>query len=435
MARAGGEDAMTLTILVIFVLVMLAKIPISFCLAISSALALLIVSSTDPLVVVQRMYGSVESFSLIAIPFFILAGGFMDSGGISRRLIAFASSLAGHIKGGLAIISVLAAMFFLGVTGSAAADTAAIGSILIPAMEKKGYGKDFAASVLATAGSIGIVTPPSIPMVLLGATVSISIGGMFLGGIIPGILIGIALMLTSWLLARARGLPSEPRATWGERWSSFRDSILALMTVVIIMGGILTGIFTATEASIVAAVYAFCVGLFIYRELHWKDLPRIVINAIATTGVVVLCIAAASSFGWILAAERAPEKITAALLTVTSDPFWTLMLMNALMLLLGTFLDIAPIIIVVVPIIWPIAQQMGIDPIHFGVMVIVNMAIGQVTPPTGPPFFIAVSIAKCSLMEIWKTYTLFTCAMIVVLVLVTAFPVLITGLPAYFMGL
>jgi C4-dicarboxylate transporter DctM subunit len=421
---------MTVTIFSIFVLLLVAKVPVSFCLAVSSVLALLIMGSTDPLVVVQRLYRSVENFSLIAIPFFILAGGFMDSGGISKRIVKFASSLVGHIKGGLAMISVLAAMFFAGISGSTAADTAAIGSILIPAMEAKGYGKDFATSVMATAGAIGIIIPPSIPMVVLGVTASISIGGMFLGGVIPGILVGFALMLTSWLFATVRKLPSEKRATWSERWTSFKESILALMTMVIIMGGILAGIFTATEASVIAALYAFCVGMFVYKELRWKDLPRIMISSIATTGVVVLCIAAASSFGWILAAEHVPDKIAEALFAVTRNRFWTLMLMNGLMLFLGTFLDVAPIIIVVVPIIWPIAQQLGVPPIHFGVMTIVNMAIGQCTPPVGVSLFVSIGISKCSLGEIFRTYTLFIGAMVVVLALITAFPVLITGLPS-----
>jgi C4-dicarboxylate transporter DctM subunit len=423
---------MTVTIFSIFVLLLVAKVPVSFCLTISSVMALLIMGSTDPLVVVQRLYRSVENFSLLAIPFFILAGGFMDSGGISKRIVKFASSMVGHIKGGLAMISVLAAMFFAGISGSTAADTAAIGSILIPAMVKKGYGKDFATSVMATAGAIGIIIPPSIPMVVLGVTASISIGGMFLGGVIPGVLVGCALMLTSWLFAKARKLPSEERATWKERGACFKEAILALMTMVIIMGGILGGIFTATEASVIASLYAFCVGMFVYKELHWRDLPRIMVNSIATTGVVVLCIAAASSFGWILAAEHVPDKIAEALFAVTRNRFWTLMLMNLLMLFLGTFLDVAPIIIVVVPIIWPIAQQLGVAPIHFGVMTVVNMAIGQCTPPVGVSLFVSIGISKCSLGEILKTYLLFISAMIAVLVLLTAFPMLITALPSAF---
>ncbi|MDR1732065.1 MAG: TRAP transporter large permease [Synergistaceae bacterium] len=426
---------MAVTIFSIFLLLLVIKIPVSFCLAISSVMALVLVGTTDPLIVVQRLCRSVESFSLIAIPFFVLSGGFMDSGGISKRLVNFASSLVGHIKGGLAMISILAAMFFAGISGSGAADTAAIGSILIPAMESKGYGKDFATSVMATAGSIGIIIPPSIPMVVLGVTAGISIGGLFLGGVIPGILVGLALMTTSWLFASARKLPSEKRATWSERWACFKESILALMTMVIIMGGILGGIFTPTEASVIAAIYAFFVGMFVYKELRWKDLPGIMVRAIVTTSVVVFCIAAASSFGWILAAEHVPDKMAAFLFSITQDRFWILMLMNALLLFLGTFLDVAPILIIVIPVIWPIAQQLGVSPIHFGVMTIVNMAIGQCTPPVGVTFFVAMGISKIRLGDMLRTYLLFIGAMILVLVLITAFPILITGLPGYVLGI
>ena len=426
---------MAATIFAVFTLLLVIRMPVSFSLAISAAVALVFAGSMDPLIVVQRMYTSVESFSLIAIPFFILSGGFMEYGGISRRLISFSSSLVGHIRGGLSMISIVAAMFFAGISGSTAADTAAVGSVLIPAMEKKGYGKDLATSVVATAGAIGIIIPPSIPMIILGITGSISIGGLFLGGVFPGILMGLALMLTSSLFAKKRNLPSEERATWRERMHAFTDSILALMTMVIIMGGILSGVFTATEASVVAAFYSFIVGRFVYGELKWGAIPGIMLKTGITTGVVVLCIATASSFGWILAAEQIPDKIAKAVFALSENRLVILFLMNALMLFMGTFLDISPIIIILVPILFPIARQLGVTPIQFGIMTIVNMAIGQCTPPVGISLFVATGIAKAKLGEILGAYMKYLLTMIVVLAIITIFPQIITFLPHMVMGL
>lgn len=426
---------MVATIFIVFILLMLIKVPVSFSLLISSITSLILAGNIDSIVVVQRMYASSESFTLIAIPFFIMAGGFMETGGISKRLVDFAYALIGHIKGGLAMVSVVAAMFFAGVSGSTAADTAAIGSILIPAMTKKGYGKDLATSVMATAGSIGIIIPPSLPMILLGVTCSISIGGLFLGGFIPGILVGVALMVTSYIFAKKRNLPAEPRATFKEVVIKFKDSILALMTMVIIMGGIMGGVFTPAEASIVAAIYSFIVGFFIYRELKFKDIPRIMVQTAVTTGVVVLCITTASSFGWILAAESIPLKIANAVLTLSSNKFVVLSLINILLLFMGTFLDPAPIIIILVPIILPIAMKLGISPIHFGVMTIVNMAIGQCTPPVGVSLFVATGISKASLGEIIGTFSKYILTMIIVLFIIAFIPATVTFIPELVMGI
>lgn len=426
---------MAATLFIAFALLLIIKVPVSFSLAISSALALILAGNIDPAVIVQRMYTASESFSLIAVPFFILAGGFMESGGISKRLVKFASTLVGHIRGGLAMVSIVAAMFFAGISGSTAADTAAIGSILIPAMEKKGYGKDMATSVQATAGAIGIIIPPSIPMVILGITASISIGGLFLGGFIPGILMGVALMITSYIFAVKRDLPAEPRASFKEILLSFSDSILAIMTMVIIMGGILGGVFTATEASIIAAIYSFIVGFFIYKEIKPQDIPRIMVQTSITTGVVVLCIATASSFGWILAAERIPAKIAQAIFSISMNKYVVLTIMNLLMLFMGTFLDVTPIIIILIPIIFPIAMQLGVSPIHFGIMTIVNMAIGQCTPPVGVSLFVATGISKASLGEILSVFFKYLLAMIIVLFLITFIPGLVTFIPRMVMGI
>lgn len=425
---------MIATLFTVFIVLMLIEMPVSFCLLISTVVSIFLFSDIDLIAVVVKMFRATDNFSLIAVPFFILAGGFMDSGGISRRLVKLASNMIGHIRGGLANASVVAAMFFAGLSGAAAADTAAVGSLLIPAMKQKGYGKDIATSVMATAGSIGIIIPPSIPMIILGVTAGISIGGLFMGGILPGILIGFSLMFVNYVYTKIRRIDPEPRASLKDTLKSLIDSFFALFTVVIIVGGITGGIFTATEASIIAAVYAFIIGLFVYKELKPKDIVKVLTGSSLTTGVVVLTIAAASSFGWVLAAEQIPSQIANFLVSLTDNKWMLLFLINIFFLVLGTFLDPSAIIIIVVPIIWPVVQKLGIHPIHFGIMTIVNMAIGQCTPPVGIALFVASGISGATLSEILKTYTRYLAAMVFVLMLVTFIPAIsltIPGLTGY----
>jgi C4-dicarboxylate transporter DctM subunit len=421
---------MIATLFLTFIVLLILEMPVSFSLLISTVVSMAIFSDIDLFAIVVKMFRASSNFSLIAVPFFILAGGFMDSGGISRRLVTFASNIIGHVRGGLANASVIAAMFFAGLSGAAAADTAAVGSLLIPAMKRKGYGKDIATSVMATAGSIGIVIPPSIPMIILGVTAGISIGGMFMGGVLPGILIGLFLMVVNVIYTKVRGIDPEPRASVKEMLRSFGDSFLALFTVVIIVGGISGGIFTATEASVIAALYAFIVGFFIYKELKFKDLPRVLVKSALTTGVVVLTIAAAASFGWVLAAEQIPTQIANFLVSLTDSKWLLLILINMLFLVLGTFLDPSAIIIIVVPIIWPVVQALGVHPIHFGVMAIVNMAIGQCTPPVGVALFVASGISGAKLSDMMGTYMRYIGAMVLVLILVTFIPAISLWIPS-----
>ncbi len=418
----------------VFLLLMIIEVPIAYCLALSALSALLVAGNAGPIIIAQQMYNSTDSFGLLAIPFFILAGGIMEHGGMSERLIRFASDLVGHIKGGIANVAVMAALFFSGISGSAAADTAAVGSVLIPAMKKKGYGKDIACSVMASAGALGIVTLPSVPKILLGATASISVGRLFLGGVIPGIMIAIALMITNYFYARKRNLPVEPKATMKMRVFSFKESFWALFTIVIILGGIMSGLFSATEAAMVAVVYAIFVGKFIYKEFKFSQMPQIIVSSAITTGVVVICIAMATSFAWIMTNEQIPGMMTNALLSVSDNKYIVLLLINVLMLFLGTALDITPVIIITVPIVMPIINQLGIDPVHFGIMTIVNMAIGQMSPPTGASLFVATSIAEVSVVKIIRTFSVYMFAMFVILLLVTFFPIFSTFLPDLVMG-
>lgn len=420
---------MIATLFLSFVFLLVIEMPVSFSLLISSVLSMALFSDIDLISIIVKMFRASSNFSQIAIPFFILAGGFMDNGGISRRLVKLASNMIGHFRGGLAHSSVVAAMFFAGLSGAAAADTAAVGSLLIPAMKEKGYGKDISTAVMATAGSIGIVIPPSIPMIILGVTAGISIGGLFMGGVIPGIMMGLALMIVNYIYTKIRKLDPEPRATFKEMLHSLGDSFLALFTVVIIVGGIVAGIFTPTEASVIAAFYAFIIGFFVYKELKFKDLGPILVKTAITTGVVVLTISAASAFGWILAAEQIPTQIANFLVSLTESRIVLLLLINLLFLVLGTFLDPSAIIIIVVPIIWPVVSALGVHPLHFGLMTIVNMAIGQCTPPVGIALFVASGISGAKLSEVLRVHMTYLAALVLVLLLVIFIPELSLTVP------
>jgi len=421
---------MATTLFLFFLAFLVFQMPVSFCLIISTVLAMFIASDIDSIAIVLKLFRSCGNYHLIAIPFFILAGGFMESGGISRRLVNFSSALIGHIRGGLANTSVAAAMFFAGLSGAAAADTAAVGSLLIPAMKRKGYGSDIATSVMATAGSIGIIIPPSIPMIILGVTAGVSIGGLFMGGVLPGLLMGLSLMVVNYIYCKVRKIEPEQRVSFKELVRSCLDSILAILTVVIIVGGIVGGIFTATEASVVAAFYSFIVGFFIYKELKFKDMPAIFVKSAVTTGVVVFTVAAASGFGWILTAENIPAAIAAFVISLSDSKWIIMLLLNALFLVMGTFLDPSAIIIILVPIVWPIVMQIGVEPIHFGVAMIVNMAIGQCTPPVGIALFVASGISGISLNDVLKCYWKYLAAMVFVLLLVIFVPFFSTWIPS-----
>lgn len=421
---------MATTLFIIFVAFLVFQMPVSFCLIISTVLAMFVASDIDSIAIVLKLFRACGNYHLIAIPFFILAGGFMESGGISRRLVNFSSALIGHIRGGLANTSVAAAMFFAGLSGAAAADTAAVGSLLIPAMKRKGYGSDIATSVMATAGSIGIIIPPSIPMIILGVTAGVSIGGLFMGGVLPGLLMGLSLMVVNYIYCKVRKIEPEERVSFKELVRSCLDSILAILTVVIIVGGIVGGMFTATEASVVAAFYSFIVGFFVYKELKFKDMPAIFVKSAVTTGVVVFTVAAASGFGWILTAENIPAEIAAFVISLSDSKWIIMLLLNALFLVMGTFLDPSAIIIILVPIVWPIVMQIGVEPIHFGVAMIVNMAIGQCTPPVGIALFVASGISGITLNDVLKCYWKYLAAMVFVLLLVIFVPFFSTWIPS-----
>jgi C4-dicarboxylate transporter DctM subunit len=420
---------MTLILLLSLLVFLFVGTPLAFTLGIS-ALAALIAQGDVPLAVVtQRMFVAVDSFSLLAIPFFILAGELMNSGGITQRLVDFADKLVGHIVGGLSHVVVVTNMIMAGISGSAAADAAATGAILIPTMIRRGYSPSFAGAISAAASTIGPIIPPSIPMVVYGSIANVSIGRLFLGGVIPGVAMGIFLMGVAYVISTRRGYPREPRADLAQIWHSFYSSFWAMVMPLIILGGILGGIFTPTEAAVIAVVYAYLVGAFVYRELKTRELPKIFMNAAVSTAVVMLIIATANVLGWVLSYQRIPEMMTTFFFSISREPWAILLMVNIVLLILGCFMNPTAIIIVMVPFFMPLITKLGIDPVHFGIIVTVNTAIGQLTPPVGVCMFISCGIAKITIAEFTRECAIFIGALIVVLALVTYLPSAVMLLP------
>ena len=406
--------------------------PIAFSLGTASVATLLFGSDLPLTLAAQRLFTGTDSFPLMAIPFFMLAGELMEAGGISRRLFDFAHALVGFVFGGLAMVAVVAAMFFAGISGAAAADTAAVGAVSIPAMIRKGYKKGFAAAVQAAGGSIGVIIPPSIPMIIFGVVGGVSIGKMFMGGFIPGLLIGAGLMATSYFLSRKANYEKDEFRGYGKILHTFLGAIWALLMPVIILGGILGGIFTPTEAAVIAAIYGLVVGLFIYRELNLKDLPRILAKAAISTSTVMLLIATANIFGWILTAERVPQNVAAYLVTLSSSQHVIYGLILICLLIVGTFMETTASLIILTPVFLPVVQNLGIDPVHFGVVMVTALAIGMLTPPLGICLFISCNIAHIQLSEIIRYIVPFLIIMVLLLVLITYVPELVMFIPEMF---
>lgn len=411
----------------------LLNVPIAISLGLATVIALA-VSGTAPMVVVaQRMFTATDSFPLMAIPFFMIAGSLMERGGISRRLINLANTMVGTLPGGLALVAVLASMFFAAISGSGPATVAAIGSIMIPAMARQGYDRGFATAVQASGGFIGVIIPPSIPMITYGVVAGASIGGLFLGGFIPGILMGIALMIVAYIISKKRNYIGVERTTFKQVAVAFKESLLALLMPVIILGGIYGGIFTPTEAGNVAVVYGLIVGIFVYKELKWQDLRAVFRTSAINTSIVMLIIATASAFGLLLTRQMIPVQIAEFFLSLTKSPYVLLLLINILLLIVGTFMETNAAIIILAPIFLPIITRMGIDPIHFGLIMVVNLAIGMITPPLGVNLFVGCGIAQITIERLVKAIWPFLLASIVVLFLITYIPGLVMWLPKLFM--
>lgn len=426
---------MIVLLLATFFIFLALGFPIAVALGLGSYIGLLTQPSIPLLVIAQRMFVSVDSFPLMAVPLYMLAGFLMGSGGISRRILAFSNCIVGNITGGLAHVNILASMIFAGISGSAVADTAGIGNIIIPAMIEDKYDRGYTAAVTAISSTIGIVIPPSIPMVLIGAMVGVSVGKLFLGGIIPGLLIGLALMFTAWVIARKAGYAkSAPAFRWREFFLQFRDAVWSLLMPVIVVGGIVFGVFTPTEAGAVAVAYALFVGVLIYRELSVGFILKALWDTALSTAKVFMIIATAGLFTWLLTVYEFPVLVRELLLSITTSPVMMMAIVCILLLFITTFMESLATLILLLPMLYPVAEQVGIDPTYFGVMVVISIGIGLVTPPVGLCLYVAADISKVSIPRASKALVPFISTMIAILCLLIVFPGIVTFLPTLILG-
>lgn len=413
----------------------LFNVPIGFALGISTLAAMLFGGQAIPIEMIpQRLVAGVNSFPLMAIPFFMLAGAIMEKGGVSKRIVEFASALVGHIKGGLAAVSILACTFFAAISGSTPATAAAVGGLTIPEMEKRGYDRSYAAAVVAAAGCLGVIIPPSITMVLFGVTANVSIGKLLIGGILPGLVLSAILIITNLFLSRRAGYPTEARKTVKQALIAFRNAVWALLMPIIILGGIMSGVFTPTESAAIAVMYGLFVGFFVYRELTIKDLVPIFYKAALNSAMIMLLIATASPFGWVMTSQQVPVIFSDFMLSISNDPAVIYFMIVVLYLILGTFMETSAIILLVVPMVAPIMQGFGIDMVHFGVITVISLAIGMATPPVGIALFATCSISNITIVQISKKIVPFLITMILGLGLLVLLPSITTLLPNLMMG-
>ena len=416
-------------ILAIFIILIIIGVPIAFVLGISSLAYLLRLEM--PLVLIpQRMFIGLNSFLLLAVPLFVVAGKLMNETGITDKLVDFASLLLGRLRGGLAYVNIVASMLFAGITGTGAADTSAIGSVMIPAMIKQGYRADYSAAVTAISSVIGPVIPPSLAMLVYGAIAQVSIAKLFLGGVIPGILLGLVQIAIAAFYAKIKHHPLRREEISLKKAAKITyEAIVGLIMPLIIIGGILTGVFTATEAATIAVFYALIIGFFVYRKLTFSKLKKVLLETGILIGPVLVIIATANLFGWILTAEAIPEKIADSIKLITTNPFLILLLMNVVFLFVGTFMETLASIVLLTPIFLPLATSIGMDPVHFGVMMVVNLNIGLTTPPLGVCMFIACPLAGISIKDFVKALWPFLLGSIGVLLLITYIPPLVMFIP------
>ena len=439
---------------------MLIGVPIAVSLGLSSILFMLALSDTSLAAVAASLYnGMAGHYTLLAIPFFVLASSFMSTGGVARRIIRFSIALVGHLPGGLAIAGVFACMMFAALSGSSPATVVAIGTIVIAGMRQVGYTRDFAAGVIAVAGTLGILIPPSIVMVVYASATDVSVGRMFLAGVIPGLLAGFMLMLTIYVIARVKNLPKGDWLGWGEVWSAGRDAGWGLMLIVIILGGIYGGIFTPTEAAAVAAVYAFLIACFVYRDMgplarpegernltlldrpialvtafFHRDIRNTLFEAGKLTVTLMFIIANALILKHVLTDEQIPQQIAGAMLAAGFGPIMFLVIVNVILLIGGQFMEPSFLIVIVAPLVFPIAMELGIDPIHLGIIMVVNMEIGMITPPVGLNLFVTSGVAGMPMMRVVRAALPFLAVLFVFLILITYVPIISTWLPTMMMG-
>ncbi|WP_299821056.1 TRAP transporter large permease [uncultured Roseibium sp.] len=416
-----------------FVVLLLIGTPVAFCLG-AASLATVLYMGLPPVIVFQRLNSGVSVFALMAIPFFIFAGELMVRGDIARRLVALAGAVVGHMRGGLGQVNIAASVLFGGISGSAAADATAIGGLMIPQMKEKGYSVQYGVNVTVMSSIIALMLPPSHNMIIysISAGGRLSIADLFTAGIFPGLLLAVSLMITAWFVARKAGYPTESFPGWSALGALFLNAIPGLLLIAIIFGGVRSGIFTASESSCIAAVYALLVTAIAYRTMHWSEFVGATKAAVRTTAMVLLVIGSAASFGWLLAFLKIPAELVAFMKNVSQNPLIILLMINIVLLFLGTFMDMSPLIVITTPIFLPVATAFGVDPVHFGVILVLNLGIGLCTPPVGTVLFVGCAVGKISVWDAVRTIWPFYGAGIFTLLLVTYIPALSLWLPSLF---
>ena len=423
---------MGLLVSIVLFLSMLISVPVGIALGLSALIGMLYVSPDILIMMPQKFLYGLDSFPLLAIPLFVLAGQLMSMGGLAKRIIAMALLFVGQIRGGLALVVISSAMLMSGISGSPSANTAAIGSVAIPAMKKLKYPPEFATAVLAAAGGVSTLVPPAIDLIIIGVIANISIGGLFAAGILPAFVNGIAIMLIAYYYSRKMNLPLADKTTSSQKLNILREGILPILMIIIILGGIYGGVFTPTEAASVAVVYGFVVSFFIYKELTIQDVPKVLLNTASLSGVVLLVLATASVFSFILTFERIPHALAQTIITYADNWIVFIILVHIVFLLLGMVMDALPAIIVLMPIFLPVAVSLGIDPIHFGILIAANVGLGMITPPVGICLFVACGISEVQIGKVVKPLIPFLILLFVSLVIITAFPQVTLLLPQLF---
>ncbi|MGV8898241.1 MAG: TRAP transporter large permease [Burkholderiaceae bacterium] len=418
--------------LIIFILLfalMLTGMPISISLGLTVLTFLFTMTEVPVQAVALKLFTGIEKYEIMAIPFFILAGNFLTHGGVARRMINFATTMVGHWHGGLALGAVLACALFAAVSGSSPATVVAIGSIVLPAMIKQGYPKSFGAGVVATSGGLGILIPPSIVMVMYAVSTNTSIGKLFMAGVIPGLMLATMLGLITWYLARKNNFPRMPKASWAERYTSFKKCAWGLLLIVIVMGGIYAGVFTPTEAAAVSAVYAFIIAVFVYKDLSLKQIPKVLRDAASMSSMLLYIITNAVLFSFLMTSENIPQAMASWIIAQGFGVIAFLLVVNVLLLVAGSVMDPSAIVLIMAPILFPIAMALGIDPVHFGIMMVVNMEIGMVTPPVGLNLYVASGITKMGITQLSVAVLPWLLTSLVFLMLITYIPQISLWLP------
>lgn len=423
---------MILVLVFVFVICLILRFPIAFSLGLACLVYVLIKGM--PLIIVPlKMYSGIDVFVLLSIPGFILAGNLMNHGGLTAKIITFCNHLLGHIRGGLSLANIGASMLFAGISGTAVADTASIGSVMIPAMKKEGYPVDFACAVTASSSTVGPIIPPSVPMIIAATLSGLSVGRLFLAGAIPGFLLGFGLMLVAYFIAVRRNYPKLPRSSAKQIAKGFVDTFWALLMTFIILFGIIGGVFTPTEASIIAVLYALLIGVFVYKKLTLRNIPVVVLDSMKTSASLMVLVGFANLFGWILITERLPQVISEGILDFTQNKYLVLLLINILLIFVGTFMETIAALLILFPILLKVAVTVGVDPIQFAVIAVLNLMIGLTTPPVGVCLFVASSIGKISIGQVSKAGLPFFLVSLLVLVLVTLIPEISLFLPSLFL--